>query len=576
MRNVFLRAFCKGGKRSEIERWQMPDNSIGTIGSEAIANSLHSAGIDTVFTVAGGHFLPTYNAIGRLGAPSVVAARHELGAGYMASGYALAKGQVGVVFSGAPGPGATNLATPVANALADSIPLLVVTAQVDRRYSNRNILQHCDNAGLLGQFCKHSVQAVSAAELPNLISTALQIAQSGRPGPVHIDLPQNLQAEQSGVLEPIPFRPLSPPSADDRDLDRICELLEKCRKPAIIAGHGVLRSGSAKILGEFANRVGAPVATSRSGIGCMNSRDPNSVGMLGFYGTESARDSIGEADLVIVVGCALGEQTTFGWKRDLFRNEAVKIQIDIDPVQPNLVYPVDQSVLADAGKVLQELTERVPARRRWCDLSVQRHGPLNDPERGLSAATVLESLNSHISEDAIVTADIGNHRLWVCEQLDITRPERLIQSCEFDAMGFSLPAAIGASVGEPDTKVVSISGDGGFVHTIGEMAIARQLGLPVAGIVFVDGALGILRHQAEALYGVDHFVRLAPIDFAKVAEGFGVESRTISSESELDSNIAWAAESSEPVILAIAIDPEEVFPPLLTKIEQRRRDLLRK
>ena len=191
----------------------MPENLTGSIGSEAIASSLHLAGIDTVFTVAGGHFLPTYNAIGRFGAPAIVAARHELGAGYMASGYALAKGRAGVVFSGAPGPGATNLATPVANAMADSIPLLVITAQVDRRYSNRNILQHCDNAGLLGQFCKRSVQAVSAAEMPNLISTALQIAQSGRPGPVHIDLPQNLQAEKPGILESIPFRPLRPPSA---------------------------------------------------------------------------------------------------------------------------------------------------------------------------------------------------------------------------------------------------------------------------------------------------------------------------------------------------------------------------
>ncbi|MDE0306908.1 MAG: thiamine pyrophosphate-binding protein [Albidovulum sp.] len=553
----------------------MQENSSGTIGSEAIADSLHSAGIDTVFTVAGGHFLPTYNAIGRFGAPAIVAARHELGAGYMASGYALARGRTGVVFAGAPGPGATNLATPVANAMADSIPLLVITAQVDRRYSNRNILQHCDNSGLLGQFCKNSVQAVSASELPNLISTALQIAQSGRPGPVHVDLPQNLQAEHSSELEPIPFKPLRSPSADSRDLDRICELLENCRKPAIVAGHGILRSGSAAFLKELANRIGAPVATSRSGIGCMDSGDPNSVGMLGFYGTDAARDAISEADLVIVAGCALGEQTTFGWKKDLFRKEAVKIQIDIDPVQPNLVYPVDHAVLADTGRVLQELSERAPARTRWCDLSVTRHGPANDPERGLSAATVLNSLNSHISDDAIVTADIGNHRLWVCEQLDITRPERLIQSCEFDAMGFSLPAAIGASIGEPGTKVVSISGDGGFVHTIGELAVARQLGLPVAGIVFVDGALGILRHQAEALYGEDHFVRLAPIDFAKVAEGFGIDSRTIASESELDSNIAWAAESNEPTVLAIEIDSEEVFPPLLSKIAQRRRDLLR-
>ena len=553
----------------------MPEKLTASNGSEVIARALDAAGIETVFTVAGGHFLPTYNAIGKFGAPRIVAARHELGAGYMASGYALAKGEIGVVFSGAPGPGATNLATPVANAKADSIPLLVITAQVDRRYSNRNILQHCDNLSLLRQFCKHSAQATAASEFPNLITTALQIVESGRPGPVHIDIPQDIQAEAVDALEFNPFRPVRLPGPYWENFGYITDLLDKCSKPAILAGHGVLRSGAASALQKFAYRIGAPVATSRSGIGCINSRDSNYVGMLGFYGTDAAREAVGQADLVIVVGCALGEQTTFGWRSDLFREDAVKVQIDIEPRQPNLVYRVDHAVVGDACMVLEGFLDKIALYDFWHDFKVKRHGSHGGSSRGLGAASVLRSLNSHFSGDAIVTADIGNHRLWVCEHLDITRPERLIQSCEFDAMGFSLPAAIGASIAEPGTKVVSISGDGGFVHTIGELAVARELGLPVAGIVFVDGALGILRHQAEAMYGADNFVGLQKIDFAKVAEGFGIESRTIADPGELDSGMAWAAEASEPVLLAIAIDPEEIFPPLLSKIEQRKRDLMR-
>ncbi len=543
-------------------------------GHRIIADAIGAAGVGAVFTVAGGHFLPTYHEMGRSSAAAVIPARHEQGAGYMASGYALAKGEPGVVLSGAPGPGATNLVTPVANAQADSIPLLVLSAQVDRRYVHRNILQHCDNVGLFAPFCKSSVQAASLDEVPNLIATGLQLAASGRPGPVHIALPQNLQADTArpaGPLAPVADATSAPAESTVREL---VERLERARRPAVLAGHGVLRSGGTEALLELCERLGAPVATSRSGIGSISTAHPRSVGMLGFYGTDTARDAIGAADLVLIAGCALGEQTTFGWRSDLFADGAQLVQIDADSSQLNRVYRVDQGIVGSAGAVLAAASSSVAQREPWFTRRPPRTPPQNDPARGLSAASVIAALNRAMPDGTVVSADIGNHRLWVCEQLDVSRPEGLLQSCEFDAMGFSLPAAIGAAVALPGTPAVAIAGDGGFVHTMGELIVAQDLGLPLVAVVFVDGALGILRHQAEAMYGEDHFVRLGPIDFAAVAQAFGVASRAVSDETDLEGALEWALSLGGPALLAVTIDPEEVFPPLRSKIEQRKIDLM--
>ena len=309
-------------------------------------------------------------------------------------------------------------------------------------------------------------------------------------------------------------------------------------------------------------------------MGSISTAHPRSVGMLGFYGTDTAREAIGSADLVLIAGCALGEQTTFGWRPDLFADGAQLVQVDADASQINRVYRVDQGIVGSVGAVLAATSPRVAQREPWFTGKPPRTPPQNDPARGLSAASVIASLNEAAPDGTVVSADIGNHRLWVCEQLDVTRPEGLLQSCEFDAMGFSLPAAIGAAVALPGTRAVAIAGDGGFVHTMGELVVAKDLGLPLVAVVFVDGALGILRHQAEAMYGEDHFVRLGPIDFAAVAQAFGVAARTVGDEADLGGAFAWALSQGGPALLAVAIDPAEVFPPLRSKIEQRKIDLM--
>jgi thiamine pyrophosphate-dependent acetolactate synthase large subunit-like protein len=296
--------------------------------------------------------------------------------------------------------------------------------------------------------------------------------------------------------------------------------------------------------------------------------------MLGFYGTDRAREAIAGADVVLIVGCAMGEQTTFGWRPTLFAEDATIIQIDVDPSQINRIYVVDQGVVADAGATLAALAPLVERRSPWFGGERVVTGPLNDPDKGLSAATLLQALNRHAPDEVVFSADIGNHRLWVCEQLDISRPDGLLQSCEFDAMGFSLPAALGAGVASPGTRLVAIAGDGGFVHTMGELRVARDLDLPLVAVVFVDGALGILKHQAEEMYGEDHFVELGAIDFAGLSEALGVPARTVTQEAELDDAVSWAMGLAGPSLLAVAIDPDEVFPPLRTKIEQRKIDLL--
>ena len=545
-------------------------------GNKAISEALGEVGIKTIFTVAGGHFLPTYNEIGIQGKINVVTARHEQGAGYMASGYALATGSIGVVFSGAPGPGATNLVTSVANAMADSIPLLVLSAQVDKRYLHRNILQYCNNVKLFEPFCKSSIEVNSLEELPNMLATSIQIALSGKPGPVHIALPQNLQAETVTSKKIIPFQSISSGEPCELDINSLLEKLKNCERPAIIAGHGIIRDRASLILKEVAEKLGAPVATSRSGIGSLSTSHPQSVGMLGFYGTDTARDSIKEADLILILGCALGEQTTFGWNTELFSKNASLIQVDVDPSQLNRIYKLDQGIAFNVGPVLEKISLSLEKKETWFNRKPKKYPPQNNQAKGLSAAKFIQALNSFIPDDAIVSADIGNHRLWVCDQLNVTQPEGLLQSCEFDAMGFSLPAAIGASIAFPGKKIFSISGDGGFVHTFGELSVAKEMRLPVVGIVFVDGYLGILKHQAEEMYGEEHFTQLSKIDFAKFAEAVGVESVTINNDNDIDKSIKWAVNSTGPVLLSVMLDPDEVFPPLRTKIEQRRRDIMGK
>ena len=545
-------------------------------GNKAISETLGEVGIKTIFTVAGGHFLPTYNEIGIQGKINVVTARHEQGAGYMASGYALATGSIGVVFSGAPGPGATNLVTSVANAMADSIPLLVLSAQVDKRYIHRNILQYCNNVKLFEPFCKSSMEVTSLEEFPNLLATSIQLALSGKPGPVHIALPQNLQAETVTSKKIIPSQSISSGEPCELDINCFLEKLKNCERPAIIAGHGIIRDRASLILKEVAEKLGAPVATSRSGIGSLSTSHPQSVGMLGFYGTDTARDSIKEADLILILGCALGEQTTFGWNTELFSKNAALIQVDIDASQLNRIYKLDQGIAFNVGPVLEKISVSLEKRETWFNRKPKKYPPQNNQAKGLSAAKFIQALNSFMPDDAIVSADIGNHRLWVCDQLNVTIPEGLLQSCEYDAMGFSLPAAIGASIAFPGKKIISISGDGGFVHTFGELSVAKEMCLPVVGIVFVDGYLGILKHQAEEMYGEEHFTRLSKIDFAKFAEAVGVESVTIKNDNDLDRSIKWAVNSTSPVLLSVMLDPDEVFPPLRTKIEQRRRDIMGK
>ena len=334
-------------------------------GNRAISEALGEVGIKTIFTVAGGHFLPTYNEIGIQGKINVVTARHEQGAGYMASGYALATGSIGVVFSGAPGPGATNLVTSVANAMADSIPLLVISAQVDKRYLHRNILQYCNNVKLFEPFCKSSIEVNSLEELPNMLATSIQIALSGKPGPVHIALPQNLQAETVTSKKIIPFQSISSGEPCELDINSLLEKLKSCERPAIIAGHGIIRDRASLILKEVAEKLGAPVATSRSGIGSLSTPHPQSVGMLGFYGTDTARDSIKEADLILILGCALGEQTTFGWNTELFSKNASLIQVDVDPSQLNRIYKLDQGIAFNVGPVLEKISLSLEKKETW-------------------------------------------------------------------------------------------------------------------------------------------------------------------------------------------------------------------
>lgn len=499
-------------------------------GAEIICESLLREGADVIFGYPGGAILPFYDALWSYPQLRHILVRHEQSAAHAADGYSRVTGKVGVCVATS-GPGATNLVTGIMGAKADSVPMIAITGQVARAALGTEAFQECDICGIASSCTKATFMVMSAADLAPTIREAFRIALEGRPGPVLIDVPRDVQIEEVEIEFPEIAEALAEPVSPEtlEGVQQAARLINQAERPVIITGHGVLTSGANQEVKGLAESTGIPVITTLLGLGGIPSDHPLSLGMLGMHGMYWSNMAVDQADLVIGLGMRFDDRVT--GKASTFAPHARIIHLDIDPTQVGRNVPVEVPLVGDAKAVLRELLPLVShvERKPWMDhLSQLRqdHPSLTiPPSDALQAQQVLANLNELMREnpDTIVVTGVGQHQMWAAQFLGFNKPGTFVSSGGLGAMGFELPAALGAQIGRPDATVWSIAGDGGFQMTLQELATATESKLPVKIALINNGYLGMVR-QWQEMYFENH-LKAVPIpgpDYLKLAEAYGV------------------------------------------------------
>jgi acetolactate synthase-1/2/3 large subunit len=535
-------------------------------GAEIITTLLERQGVRTVAGIPGGCNLPLYDSL-RESSIRHVLARHEQGAGFIAQGMARVTGRAGVCLATS-GPGAVNLLTAIADARLDSVPLVAVTGQVPVSLIGSDAFQEVDTYGLTLPITKHNFFVRRPEELLEIVPAAFEIAESGRPGPVCIDVPKDVQASEAEVERwPDPRSPLPPAACDPEAVASLAEMIHRSRRPVLYIGGGVIASGAADELALLARRSSIPVASTLAGLGALASDDPLFLGMLGMHGARSTNMVLGEADLLLAVGVRFDDRAT-GRAEDFCRHASIA-HIDIDPSEIDKIKPSNLSLVGDAGEVLRALAPAVPAdgRREWGARVAQlrsRYGPA-PPTTGdpLQPRNFIRHLSKLAGPDAIVATDVGQHQMWVAQEYPFHRPRSLLTSGGLGTMGFGLPAAIGASLAKPGTRVVCVSGDGSILMNIQELATLSELGLDVTVAVMNNRHLGLVRQQQELFYGARyHASRFeAEPDFAAIARGFGIRGYDLEGDPHPTGTLESALSRPGPAVVNVPVHhAENVFP----------------
>ncbi len=549
-------------------------------GAEIIMGILEREGIETVAGIPGGANLPLYHALAASKVRHVLA-RHEQAAGFIAQGMARRTGKVAVCFATS-GPGVTNLLTAIADAKLDSVPVVAITGQVPRGMLGTDAFQEIDTYGLSIPIVKHSVLVKSAAELLVELPRAFAIARSGRPGPVIIDVPKDVQTERVAFdIWPEAGAAFKTPAPDSATVEEIVEAIAQAERPVIYAGAGCAASAeSADALASFARYCRIPVTATLLGLGCFPPEDRLWLGMLGMHGTRKANAAIGESDLLIAVGSRFDDRATGKLAR--FAPHARVVHIDIDEAEIGKLRRPAIGLVADAGDALRALESAARSRdgaassnggRLWvprpeweariADRAATESGPAD--ARDGHPVRFLAELSDLLSEDAIITTDVGQHQMWAAQAMKVRRPRSFLTSGGLGTMGFGLPAAIGAALAEPDKRVVCVTGDGSLLMNIQELATLAELRAKVTVIVMDNGRLGLVRQQQELFYDGRYIASgfEARPDFAVIAAGFGIPSvdlETVGEDGE-EAALRAALAADGPVLVRVAIEAEaNVYP----------------
>ena len=535
-------------------------------GSEIIIECLKEQGVDTVFGYPGGTILNVYDALYKHSDEiHHVLTSHEEGASHAADGYARATGRVGVCMATS-GPGATNLVTGIATAHMDSIPMVAITANVATGLLGRDSFQEVDIAGVVMPITKYSMIVKDIHDLAPAIRRAFTIAQSGRPGPVLVDVTKDVTAAVTEYTyqEPTPIAPYTAEMLES-DLDQAAKLISEAEKPFIFVGGGAITSGAAEELRKFAHTINSPVTDSLMGKGAFSGEDELYTGMLGMHGTKTSNLGVTKCDLLITVGARFSDRVTGNTAK--FAQNAKIIQIDVDAAEINKNIKVDCSIIGDVKEVLKELNKKIHPKNHdaWVKEveDMKAKYPLKYNQEGLTGPYVIEELYRVTKGDAIVVTDVGQHQMWAAQYYKYKEPRTLITSGGLGTMGYGLGAAIGAKFGRPDKVVVNIAGDGCFRMNMNEVATAARNNLPLVEIVINNHVLGMVRQWQTLFYDHRYSSTILDdkVDFVKFAESMGAVGIRVTKKEEVGPAIEKAIALNTTVVLDCQIDcDDKVFP----------------
>ena len=534
-------------------------------GSEIILECLKEQGVDTIFGYPGGTILNVYDAIYKYGDQfRHVLTSHEQGAAHAADGYARATGKVGVCMATS-GPGATNLVTGIATAYMDSIPIVAITANVSVPLLGKDSFQEVDIAGITMPVTKHNFIVKDVNQLADTIRRAFQIARSGRPGPVLVDVTKDVTAAMAEYEPAVPAPIEKKTDISEAELSRAVALINAAEKPYVLVGGGAILSAAAQEVRAFVKKLQAPVADTLMGKGAFPGTDDLYTGMLGMHGTKTANFGVSQCDLLVVLGARFSDRVIGNAAK--FASQAKIVQLDIDPAEVNKNIHVTASVTGDLKASLEKLTERIAPQdhAEWLakiqELKAQY--PLKYDHQALTGPAVIEEIYRETKGEAIITTDVGQHQMWAAQYYKYTQPRTFLTSGGLGTMGYGLGACIGAKCGCPDKTVINIAGDGCFRMNMNELATASRYGIPVIEVVINNHVLGMVRQWQTLFYDKRYSATILEdkVDFVKVAEGLGVKAVRVTELSQLAPAIRQAVEEKVPYFIDVQIDKDDkVFP----------------
>ena len=548
-------------------------------GSQLICESLLLEGVESIFGLPGGAILPLYQTLPEYPSLKHILVRHEQGASHAADGFARVSGKPGVAWATS-GPGATNLVTGIATAQMDSVPIVVITGQVPRAAIGSDAFQETDTTGITLPVTKHNYLVMDASEIPQIIKEAFHIASTGRPGPVLIDVPKDVQTEETefdsetfetnykNIKIDLPgYKPTL--EGNIAQIKRAVKLIEDSQKPIILAGHGIIFSNAYEELKELAEKAQIPVITTLLGISSFPETHVLSAGWPGMHGMAYSSIAIEQADLLIALGMRFDDRIT--GKPSTFATKSKKIHVDIDPSEISKNVKADVPIVGDIKHVLQKLNPLIKSKShaKWLkeieDLKVKHPSLKIRNTEKLLPQYIIKCLDEVTKGDAIIVTGVGQHQMWAAQYYTYTEPKTLVTSGGSGAMGYEVPGAMGAQVARPDKTVWSIAGDGGFQMTMSELATLVENKIPVKFAILNNNFLGMVRQWQEFFFNKDYVATeySRNPDFVKLAEAFGMLGLKVTEKKQVKSAIQKAMDYDGPALIDFVVEEEENVYPMI-------------
>jgi len=553
-------------------------------GAEIVFKCLEDQGVEYIFGYPGGAVLPIYDELKNHSSIKHILVRHEQGAGHAAEGYARSSGKPGVVLVTS-GPGATNVVTALTDAYMDSVPLVCISGQVPTHLIGTDAFQECDTTGITRPCTKHNWLVKDIKDLSKILHEAFKVATTGRPGPVLVDIPKDIQFAKINYSKPKKEKKLNGKTQNkfsQNDIDELIHLISKSKKPVIYTGGGVINSGpeASETLKEFVRLIGFPITSTLQGLGAFPGDDNQFIGMLGMHGTYEANNAMHDCDLLINIGARFDDRIT--GKIDEFSPKSKKVHIDIDPSSINKIIKVNLAIVGDVNEVIRATIKKISKKQNglndsnkqqiskwWEQIQKWREknslGFVNSDTDIKPQYAVQRLYELTKNQDTFITTEVGQHQMWAAQHYKFNKPNRWMTSGGLGTMGYGLPAAVGVQIAHPDKLVIDIAGEASVLMTMQEMSTAVQYNLPIKIFILNNQYMGMVRQWQELLHEKNYsesYSEALP-DFVKLAEAYGCKGIIATNPNELDSKIKEMIEHKGPVIFDCHVDPNENCFPMI-------------